>query len=203
MNSIIEYINRTYSPTSLIVYGSYADGTNNENSDFDALVISGSHENFHDTSFVDGIRLDVFVYPETYIDSAPDPDEFLQIFDGKVIVDSGDRAAQLKNRVCEYIDSLPTKTPDEIKNLVEWCGKMRRRASRRDAEGLFRWHWLLTDSLEIFCDIKKQRYFGPKKTLKWMQQTNPEAYEYYMKALSEFNLDALDDWIMYLVKISR
>ena len=80
---------------------------------------------------------------------------------------------------------------------------MRRRARRRDAEGLFRWHWLLTDSLEIFCDIKKQRYFGPKKTLKWMQQTHPEAYEYYMKALSEFKLEALDDWIMYLVKISR
>mgnify|MGYP002508212092 CR=1 FL=1 len=45
-----------YSPLSIILYGSYANGTNNLNSDFDALVISHHHEEFHDTSFVNGIR---------------------------------------------------------------------------------------------------------------------------------------------------
>ena len=61
MEQIIEYIKQKYSPLSIIVYGSYAIGTNNLNSDFDALVFSQHHSQFHDTSFVDGVQLDVFV----------------------------------------------------------------------------------------------------------------------------------------------
>ena len=66
MEQIIEYIKRNYNPISIILYGSYANGTNNLNSDFDSLVISYDHEQFHDTSFVNGIQLDVFVYPVSY-----------------------------------------------------------------------------------------------------------------------------------------
>ena len=62
VEQIIEYIKNKYSPLTIIVYGSYASGTNNLNSDFDVLVISQHHSQFHDTSFVDGVQLDVFVY---------------------------------------------------------------------------------------------------------------------------------------------
>ena len=34
LEQIIEYIKRNYNPISIILYGSYADGTNNLNSDF-------------------------------------------------------------------------------------------------------------------------------------------------------------------------
>lgn len=68
MEQIIEYIKQKYSPLTIIVYGSYASGTNNLNSDFDALVISQHHREFHDTSFVNGVQLDVFVYPNSYFD---------------------------------------------------------------------------------------------------------------------------------------
>lgn len=50
LEKIIEYIKQKYNPLSIILYGSYANGTNNLNSDFDALVISYDHEQFHDTS---------------------------------------------------------------------------------------------------------------------------------------------------------
>ena len=49
LEQIIEYIKQNYNPISIIIYGSYADGTNNLNSDF------------------------------------------VQIFDGKIIVDSNER----------------------------------------------------------------------------------------------------------------
>lgn len=62
LEKIIEYIEQKYNPLSIILYGSYANGTNNLNSDFDALVISYDHEQFHDTSFVNDIQLDVFVF---------------------------------------------------------------------------------------------------------------------------------------------
>ena len=61
MKQVIEYIQKNYDPLCLILYGSYADGTNRLNSDFDALVITADHEPFHDTSLVAGIPLDVFV----------------------------------------------------------------------------------------------------------------------------------------------
>ena len=52
---------------------------NNLNSDFDALVISYDHEQFHDTSFVNDIQLDVFVYPASYFDGEFDCNNFIQI----------------------------------------------------------------------------------------------------------------------------
>ena len=39
MQEIIEYINKKYAPISVIVYGSYANGTNNKSSDFESLLL--------------------------------------------------------------------------------------------------------------------------------------------------------------------
>ena len=73
------------------------------------------------------------------------------------------------------------------------------RAQKRcDCEGLFRWHWLLIDSLEIFCDIMHQPYLGPKKALKWMEKAHPEAFDRYKRALQNFQMDDLDEWIGYI-----
>ena len=59
---IVGYLKKTYQPDAVIVYGSFADGSANLNSDFDALIIAGK-EKAHDSSIVDGVVLDVFVYP--------------------------------------------------------------------------------------------------------------------------------------------
>ena len=42
MEEIINYLNQKYQPLSLILYGSYANGTNNAGSDFDVLVIAAT-----------------------------------------------------------------------------------------------------------------------------------------------------------------
>ena len=39
MEQILEYLKNTYSPVSILVYGSFADGTNDETSDFDCMLI--------------------------------------------------------------------------------------------------------------------------------------------------------------------
>ena len=61
-DTIIEYLLEKYQPDGLITYGSFADESANETSDFDALVIAG-HVKAHDSSVVGGTVLDVFVYP--------------------------------------------------------------------------------------------------------------------------------------------
>lgn len=198
MEEIIEYIKKEYNPLSIIVYGSYANGTNNLNSDFDALVISHEHEIYHDTSFVNGIQLDLFVYPEFYFDSVYDYNDFVQIFDGKIIIDTVGKGVALKNNVLSYLEKLPQKTEKEIHAEVDWCEKMLERVKRCDAEGAYRHHWLLVDSLEIFCNIVHHPYFGPKKSLKWMQENYPEAFASYERALDEFTMESLSGWILYL-----
>lgn len=198
LEKIIEYIEQKYNPLSIILYGSYANGTNNLNSDFDALVISYDHEQFHDTSFVNDIQLDVFVYPASYFDGEFDCNNFIQIFDGKIIVDNEERGKTLQMKALSYLQNRPQKTKAEMDANVDWCIKMLARVKRYDAEGMFRWHWVLIDSLEIFCDIKQHPYLGPKKALKWMEKNHPSAFACYKNALDNFSINSLENWITYI-----
>lgn len=199
MQKIIEYIKNRYAPISVIVYGSFADGSNNEHSDFDALAIVKEGEKLHDVSFVGDIQLDLFIYPVSYFEKDFDCAEIIQIFDGKIVLDSGDAGKKLKERVNEYLESLPyKKTAKENREQVEWCKKMLLRAKRRDTEGLFRWHWLLTESLEIYFDLLGKMYFGPKKSIKYMKEHRPEAFEKYSSALEGLDYAALEHWIGFL-----
>ena len=203
MEQIIEYIKQKYNPLSIILYGSYANGTNDLNSDFDSLIISHDHEQFHDTSFVNGVQLDVFVYPSSYFNGEYDCRDFVQIFDGKIILDSDNKGEQLQTKVRSYLQNRQQKSKAEIDADVDWCIKMLARAKRHDAEGTFRWHWVLIDSLEIFCDVVNYPYRGPKKSLKWMEKNHPAAFSRYQNALSNFSIDSLENWIAYIKNINE
>lgn len=200
MEKITQYIKSRYCPLSVIVYGSFADGSNNEHSDFDALVITKGGEKLHDVSFVGEVQLDVFVYPLSYFEKDFDLDEIIQIFDGKIIIDGDNVGKGLKDRVNEYLDGLPKKTKEKNKEQVEWCKKMLLRAKRGDSEGMFRWHWLLTESLQIYFDILGKMYFGPKKSLRYMKENQPDAYSIYNNALKSLDYKALERWIGFLDK---
>lgn len=101
----------------------------------------------------------------------------------------------VQNRVRQYFAELPAKLPEEIKTNIRWCRKMLLRSQRGDVEGMFRWHWLLTESLEIFCDAIGKPYLGPKKSLRRMEREHPEAFRCYEKALFSFEMEALEQWI--------
>ena len=93
---IINRLIEKYQPDAIIVYGSFSDGSENQNSDFDALVIADC-EKQHDDSVIENIVLDVFVYPTKTFRDDYDPEEFVQVFDGKIILDKSKTAARLKN----------------------------------------------------------------------------------------------------------
>lgn len=194
---IVDYLQKTYQPDAIVVYGSFADGSANLNSDFDALIIAGK-EKTHDSSVVDGVVLDVFVYPAKTFSTDYDPEEFVQVWDGKIVLDEHGIAGQLKAKVLDYIEHLPKKTATEVAQEVEWCEKMLLRTMREDVEGYYRWHWVLCDSLEIYFDIRGLHYYGPKKTLRLMEKSDAEAFGLYAKALREFDRESLSAWIDYL-----
>lgn len=195
MENILEYLTQTYHPLSIIVYGSYANNTNNLNSDFDALVITDHSDQCHDTSHIDGIPLDVFVYPRTFFEGDFDCEAVIQIFDGLIVLDHDGLGAAVQSRVLTHLENRLCKTKNEMQSSIDWCAKMAERVKRGDAEGLFRWHWVLIDSLEIFCDLMQQPYFGPKKALKWMEQQHPDAFACYEHALRDFTPESLETWI--------
>ena len=49
-DKIIEALREKYRPLGIAVYGSFADGSNNQNSDFDALLLLPDGETGHDDS---------------------------------------------------------------------------------------------------------------------------------------------------------
>ncbi|MBQ7338399.1 MAG: nucleotidyltransferase domain-containing protein [Clostridia bacterium] len=197
MDSILSYLREQYYPQAVIVYGSYAAGTQEAGSDFDALVITDRVDmKLHDTCTIGGVLLDVFVYSPRYLDSLDDLSEIIQIRDGIVVNDTNGYASQLRARVMKYIQSQPKLTVAEKNELCVWCKKMALRAKREDAEGLYRWHWLLTDSLSIYCELRDVEYLGPKKTLARMRLLDADGYTLYQCALTDRH--ALVLWVEYL-----
>lgn len=199
MNQIIEYLEEKYRPLGIIVYGSFADGTNGPGSDFDAIVITESGSTLHDSSLIDGIVLDVFVYTKEDISGMFNPAKFIAVLEGHIIKDTDDGiSANLKTSVNAWLMDQPLKKLEENRCNVEWCEKMLFRAARNDAEGFFRWHWLLTDSLEFCFDLIEVRYLGPKKSLRYLEKNRPELAAVYETALKTFCYEDLAAWVTCL-----
>lgn len=198
MEGILSYLKKAYDPLAMILYGSYADGSDNLNSDYDALLVTEVGVFYHDTSVVEDVQLDVFVYPVSDLGENCDLAEFVQIFDGKIILDTDGIGQSFKDRVVELIMNQPAISHQKIMEDLQWCRKMLLRIRRDDAEGLYRWHWLLVDSLEIACEILHYPYCGPKKSLAWMKKEYPDLFDRYHNALQKQDMEALGSWIQCL-----
>ena len=195
LDHVLAYLKETYDPSVVIAYGSFANGTNDSHSDFDALVVTEQAEALHDDTVVDGTVLDVFLYSPEHFTGAYQITEIEQIYDGEVLIDRDGLGAALRQKAQESVSAYQPKPRAELKMEISWCRKMQQRAERGDAEGYYRWHWLLTDSLEIYCDLQQQRYLGPKKSLAYLKQSDINAYHTYQKALACFDKESLKAWV--------
>lgn len=196
---ILDYLIRTYTPHTIILYGSFQNHTNNKDSDFDALLITENAVRQYDGKVIQGIKLDVFIYSDSDFSDNLDIDKYIQVFDGRIIKDDKGIGEKLIDKVKKYTEQHSVISEQEKRHLKEWCYKMFARTQRGDTEGMFRWHWLLTDSLEIYCNMRDMFYFGPKKTLLWMQQNDKEGHLLIDQSLKATDLFALKHWIDYVV----
>ena len=195
MQDILSYLAAQYDPVAIVVYGSFADGTSNLFSDFDALLITPGGERRHDDRFVDCTQLDVFVHPLADFQGDYDPAEYVQVYGGQILLDRDGVAEKLLEKVRRHVDGQAKKTREELSFNVSWCEKMLRRAERADAEGCFRRHWLLTESLEIYTELRGWPYLGPKKALGQLEKKDKAAFAVYEKALTEGDYPSLAAWI--------
>ena len=194
-DKIIEALREKYRPLGIAVYGSFADGSNNQNSDFDALLLLPDGETRHDDSVLFGTELDVWLYGAAHFAAPYDAEDFLQLHDSVIVEDATGRLSALRAEVNAHIESAPQKTEAENAQSLSWCRKMLRRTERGDAEGCYRLHWLLTDSLSIYYDLRGEYYFGPKKALRRMANTAPDDAAVYERALHEPSPENLAAWV--------
>ena len=186
---------KEYAPQAIILYGSYADGSYDEDSDFDALIICDEIPAAPRSDVLFGVRLDVHFAQTERLRENFDPQEYLQVYDGVLMHDKNGAGARLIDTVRAFVHAQPFKTQQEKEHLLNWCDKMLLRSQRGDAEGDFRLHWLLTESLMIYCDVCDWYYFGPKKTIMRLKTEDEQAYNVYAKALKISDHNALQMWI--------
>ncbi len=198
MKKAVQYLQSVHDAKAIIVYGSYADNSYHEASDFDALVICDKPKYKHDTTIVGGLPLDVYLYSPEEIEREIDPQEFIQIYNGVVLFDQDGMAERILKTVQEYVATINYKDVDQLRQEMEWCEKMYERTLRGDAVSNFRWHSLLTESLDIYCDIKQMHFLGPKKTLRIMEEQDLESYMFYTHAINWFEPNMLRNWIRHL-----
>lgn len=198
IKKITNVLLQEYAPQSMILYGSCADGSFDQDSDFDALLICDAPTCKKRSDMLEGVRLDVHFVSSDELILGVDPEEYLQVYDGVLLRDEHGTGAKLIESVRAYVAQQPFKTHEEKALELAWCDKMLVRAQRGDAEGFYRWHWLLTESLMIYCEIKEWFYFGPKKTIKRMQKEDEASYRMYEEALRKLDWEQAQTWIKRL-----
>jgi len=127
--------------------------------------------------------------------------QFIHVRGGKVIFDERNMCNDFLKKIDEQFMKGPEQLTSEKKDfLKKWLGKMLKRAKKGDIEGNFRYHWLLTDALEIYFNFKGVWYLGPKKSLKWLYENDKAAYHVFNNALRvNANITEIEKLIEYIV----
>ena len=93
INKYVEEIKKHYNITTIILFGSYAKGTNNENSDIDIAVVSEDFEDIYDVmAILMGMTWDIDARIEPHPIKKKDYDDISDYFI-KEIIETGIKVA--------------------------------------------------------------------------------------------------------------
>jgi len=202
MQQIIDYLKETYAPLAIVTYGSFACGTNDEYSDFDCLVLVKEKTKRHDDSVINGIPLDCFLFtPEEAAEE--DPDTFLTVYDGNILLDTDNLALNLKNRVRQYVAEHSKIDEEEKQFIASWIAKTMRRAEKQDDEGSYRALAFLWESLTDYYLLRDMYYFGSKKAVAYLKAEDPTGYSLYHAAITERTNEAIARWAEYVANVCQ
>ena len=180
---ICEDLSLRHRAHTILLYGSRADGSANEYSDYDIAAFSGVERTVREAREVDGQFLDLFIYPDAVLGQPTA--EYLTLRGSRIIVQRGDEASDFLNRLDAIFDLGPAPLPaDELQARRAWAWKMAARMKRGDIEGAYRRTWLLTVLLDDYFHLRGRWYQGPKKSFQWLGQYDPETYRAFEVALA-------------------
>ncbi|MGH2448229.1 MAG: nucleotidyltransferase domain-containing protein [Chloroflexota bacterium] len=173
-------LKRNYRCHTVILYGSRARGDHSPASDYDLVGICQSGPVRHVARRLGRAYVDAFVYPE----GKAKPAELLRIRGGRVLFQKRRFGETLLHRIDRLHARGPKAlSPDEMTLRRHWAQKMLDRARRADAEGHFRRVWLLNALLEDYFALRGMWYEGPKVSLRWLRDNEPEIAALFAKGL--------------------
>lgn len=197
MHRLTEALIHRWQPESVLVYGSFADGTEDALSDFDALVITREPAPPRDQRPLMGRRQDVwFLRPETV--DVIEPVDWPQLYHAIPLWDPEGMGERLIADVREAVDAQPLPSPSQLTDELAWMDRMLARAASGSEEGRYRLLWLITDSLEIWCGLARRQSFGAKKSLALLRSADPEGHDLYSRALMNPATETAAAWVAHL-----
>jgi len=168
---------------TVLLYGSRADGSSGDDSDCDIAAFGPIGEPFRIARLEDGLYLDVWIYPET--DLARDPTlEHLRLRGSKILLQRDGEATTFLDKVeGRFRCGPPRLTVNEVAARKVWMQKMLGRMTRGDPEANYRRIELLQALLEHYFQVRGLWFQGAKKSLRWLEQFDPQTYRAYGLAL--------------------
>lgn len=194
---IIDYLKEKYKPLAIVTYGSFSFGMNDAYSDFDCMIIVEQKNSSHDDTVIDDIPLDCFIFTRSEV-TGEDIDPFLTVYDGTVVLDTDDIAADLKKRVRTYVAEHSVIPDDEKAFILSWIRKTVRRVEKNDDEGNYRALAFLRESITDYFLLRDMFYLGSKKAVAYLKENDAAGYQLYHDAITERTNDAIKRWAEYV-----
>lgn len=177
IDSALDYLMRQYRPSLVVLYGSFATQTHTATSDIDMLVFCEHPQTTHDAVSIQGHRLDAWIHP---LSSFNQLEPFIHVYPLQILLDTDQRANGLADDILALRQQkTQTLTPDQRTQLINWIDKMLSRADSNSIESHYRYHWLLHDLPELYCQFRGEYFDGPVKTIRRMKDENPALHEKY------------------------
>jgi hypothetical protein len=203
LHEICAELFRNTAAHTILLYGSRADGTENEFSDYDIAAFADVPVSTRDTRIVDGKFLDVFVHPEAMLRNPTK--EHLALRGSRIVRQRNVEATDFLAALDIIFRTGPERLPaDEIEARRTWVRKMALRMRRSDIEGNFRRVWLLTALLEDYFALRGMWYQGPKRSFQWLQASDLETYAAFEEALKPASpFETIDHVVERVVAITQ
>lgn len=197
-DAVLAYLNETYRPRAVFLYGSFQRGDQDAYSDFDCTLIVDEKPRKHDDTVIRGVPLDCFLFTAAEAETE-DPDIFLPVYDAQIVQDDG-IGVRLQTRVRDYVHAHERIDDEEKAFIRAWIRKAVKRAEKDDDEGNFRAVAFLWESLTDYCFLRDRFYFGSKQTIADLKRLDPDGYELFHRAITEKSPDAIAAWAEYVIQ---
>lgn len=184
----------SYGCHTIIFYGSRARGDTTVESDWDVVGIRDSGTPAICLARKENDQfIDAWVHPE---DDLENIDEFLKLFDGKILKQKNQLATELMIRIQERLAAPDILADDKRNQIHVWYEKMLERIKRPDTEALYRRTWLLNSLLPDYFILRDQWYRGPKLALQWLALHDADAFELASRAMKPDSTGKdLENWV--------
>lgn len=199
--NIIDYLKDKYKPLAIVIYGSFSCGMNDAFSDFDCMIIVDQKDSSHDDTVIDGIPLDCFIFTRKEV-ASENVDTFITVYDGNIVLDTDQIAADLKRRVRNYVAEHSVISDDEKKFIISWIRKTMHRVEKNDDEGNYRALAFLWESITDYFLLRDLFYFGSKKATAYLKENDAVGYQLFHDAITVRTNAVIGEWANHVIKIS-